>query len=127
MKLLEKLDDPNLDIDTLKSTLGLVKQDTLYVSNLPYSCTDKDLTELFGDCGKILSIRMPQNRETKQGRGFAFITMGDEKSARKALNYDGHKFYNRVLKVSRAEKKADIEDRRLNGDDFKKDWKNKEG
>ena len=62
MKLLERLDDPNLDIDTLKSTLGLVKQDTLYVSNLPYSCLEKDLNELFGDCGKILSIRMPENR-----------------------------------------------------------------
>lgn len=25
MKMLEKLDDPNLDLDTLKSTLGLIK------------------------------------------------------------------------------------------------------
>ena len=51
--------------------------------------------------------------------------MENEKAARKCLNYDGHKFYNRVLKVSKAEKKADIEERRLNGDDFKKDYKNK--
>lgn len=62
MRLLEKLDNPDLDVDTLKSTLGLVKQDTIYVSNLPYSCTEQDLTKLFGDCGKILSIRMPENR-----------------------------------------------------------------
>jgi RNA recognition motif-containing protein len=62
MKLLEKLDDPNLDVDTLKSTLGLIKEDTIYVSNLPYSITEKDLQELFGDCGKIVSIRLPENR-----------------------------------------------------------------
>lgn len=44
MKLLEKLDDvENIDVETLKSTLGLIKQDTVYVSNLPYSVTEKDL------------------------------------------------------------------------------------
>lgn len=62
MKILEKLDNPDLDVDTLKSTLGLIKEDTIYVSNLPYSCTEKDLSELFGDCGKIVSIRIPENR-----------------------------------------------------------------
>lgn len=62
MRILEKLDNPNLDVNTLKSTLGLIKEDTLYVSNLPYSCTEKDLTDLFGDCGKILSIRIPENK-----------------------------------------------------------------
>ena len=62
MKILERLDNPDLDVDTLKSTLGLIKEDTIYVSNLPYSCTEKDLSELFGDCGKIVSIRIPENR-----------------------------------------------------------------
>lgn len=66
MKLLQNLDDvDNIDVDTLKSTLGLIKEDTVYVSNLPYSVTEKDLQELFNDCGKILSIRMPENRQTK--------------------------------------------------------------
>lgn len=90
MKLLEKLDDPNLDMETLKSTLGLIKQDTIYVSNLPYSCTEKDLTDLFGDCGKIMSIRIPEDKQTKQNRGFAFIAFENEKGCKKALNYDGH-------------------------------------
>ena len=39
--------------------------------------------------------------------------MDNEKSARKAMNYDGHKFYNRVLKVSKAEKKPEIEEKRI--------------
>jgi RNA recognition motif-containing protein len=54
---------------------------------------------MFGDCGKIMSIRLPENRQTKQNRGFAFITFDSEKSAKKALNYDGHKFYDRKLRV----------------------------
>ena len=111
----------------MKSTLGLVKQDTIYVSNLPYSCSEKDLTELFSDCGKILSIRMPENRQTRQNRGFAFITMVDERAARKALNYDGHKFYDRKLRVNKAEKKMEIEERRLKGEEFQGKHQEEEG
>lgn len=110
MRLLQKLDDvENMDVDVLKQTLGLIKQDTVYVSNLPFSVTEKDLQELFANCGEITSIRLPENRQTKQNRGFAFITLADEKSARRALNYDGHKFYDRKLRVSQADKKAEIE------------------
>lgn len=51
--------------------------------------------------------------------------MADEKGARRALNYDGHKFYDRKLRVSMAEKKAEIESellqQRKTGDDFKRD------
>jgi len=112
MRVLERLDRPDLDVETLKSTLGLVKEDTVYVSNLPFSCTEKDLRELFGDCGQIMSVRLPENRQTKQNRGFAFITLDSEKAARKALNYDGHKFYDRKLRVSKAEKRIDLEDSR---------------
>jgi hypothetical protein len=39
------------------------------------------------------------------------------------LNYDGHKFFNRRLRVSKAEKKAEIEERRLKGDDKREDGK----
>lgn len=111
MKMLANLDDhQNISLDLLKSTLGLVKKDTLYVSNLPFSLTEKDLRDLFSDCGKILSVRLPENRQTKQNRGFAFVTMEEEKGARRALNYDGHKLYERRLRVSMAEKKQEIED-----------------
>lgn len=37
------------------------------------------------------------------------------------MNYDGHKFYDRKLRVSMAEKKAEIEEKIRTGDDFKKD------
>ena len=99
MRVLERLDKPDLDLETLKNTLGLVKEDTVYISNLPYSCSEKDLRELFGDCGQIVSVRLPENRQTKQNRGFAFITFDSDKAAKKAMNYDGHKFYDRKLHV----------------------------
>ena len=65
MRLLEQLDRPDLDIETVRNFLGLVKEDTVYVSNLPYSCTEKDLRDLFGDCGTIMAVRLPENRQTR--------------------------------------------------------------
>jgi RNA recognition motif-containing protein len=85
MRILERLDRPDLDVDTLKNTLGLVKEDTIYVSNLPFSCTEKDLAKLFGDCGPICGVKLPENRQTKQNRGFAFISFETDKAAKKAL------------------------------------------
>jgi RNA recognition motif-containing protein len=112
MRILERLDKPDLDLETIKSTLGMVKEDTIYVSNLPFSCTERDVFELFNDCGTILSIRIPENRQTKQNRGFAFVTFDSEKAARRGLNYDGHKYIDRKLRVSKAEKREDIENDR---------------
>lgn len=44
MRLLQQLDDvENINVDALKSTLGLIKQDTIYVSNLPFSLLEKEL------------------------------------------------------------------------------------
>jgi len=42
------------------------------------------------------------------------VTMESEKVAKKALNYDGHMISGRKLRVSMAEKKPEIEERRLN-------------
>ena len=39
--------------------------------------------------------------------------MENEKAAKKALNYDRHMFSGRKLKVNKAEKKVEIEEKRL--------------
>ena len=48
-------------------------------------------------------------------RGFAFVSFENEKSVRKALNYDGHEFYRRKLKICIAENfKVETEKKREN-------------
>ena len=90
MKSLEKLDNKEeLDIETFKSSFGLVKQNTLHIGNIPYHFEKKDLIDLFKDCGAVIDVRIPQDRGRK--KGFAFVTLENDKAARKALNYDGHK------------------------------------
>jgi RNA recognition motif-containing protein len=90
----------NIDRDALKRSLGYIKQDTVYVSNLPYKCEQADLRNLFIDCGKVLEIRIPVDRSTDMNRGYGFITFETEKAAKKALNYNGHMFYKRKLNIT---------------------------
>lgn len=65
LDVLQRLDNKDdLDINTLKKTLGLQAKDTLFVSNFPYHFEQADLENLFKDCGKVVSIRMPEDRMT---------------------------------------------------------------
>lgn len=83
--------------------MGLVSKDTLFVSNFPYHFEEIDLENLFNNCGKVVQVRIPEDRFTRKSKGFAFVVMENDKAAKKALNYDGHKVMNRPLKVRLAD------------------------
>src|ERR1700682_6745448 len=57
----------------------------LYVGNLPYSATEDQLTELFGRAGKADSVRVMRAMATGRARGFAFVEMGTDEEAQKAI------------------------------------------
>jgi len=63
------------------------------------------LENLFGDCGKIVDVRIPMDRATDMNKGFGFVIFENEKAVKKALNYDGHQFYKRGLKIQVADKR----------------------
>lgn len=89
LKLLENLDKEDLDIDTLQKTLGMNKNDTIFVRGLIPDISEEDLENIFEDCGKIRSIRIPEDRQTRKSKGFAFITFSSDKEAKNALARDG--------------------------------------
>jgi RNA recognition motif-containing protein len=111
LQRLKKLENPNLDKDSMKELLGLVKQDTIYVGNLEYSVTEEDLREFFKGCGKIISIRIPDDYQTRRKKGYAFITFESEAAAKQAKRHSGMLLYNRKIKISIAEKKPEVESR----------------
>lgn len=48
----------------------------LFVGNLPYSCTDDDLRNLFESCGADpVDVRVIMDRATGLSRGFGFVEM----------------------------------------------------
>ena len=75
----------------------------LYVGNLPYEATESDLQSLFESAGQVSTVNIIRDRTTGQGRGFAFVEMSDEDSARRAINeLDRHQYGGRSLTVNEA-------------------------
>ena len=72
----------------------------LYVGNLPFKATESEVEELFGQYGKVLSVKLITDRETGRLRGFGFVEMEDASEAMSAL--DGHDLGGRNLRVNEA-------------------------
>ena len=54
----------------------------LFVGNLPYSCTDEDVRQLFMSAGaEPLEVRVIMHRSTGLSRGFGFVEMPNFDSA----------------------------------------------
>ncbi|KAI5109104.1 putative RNA-binding protein 19, partial [Silurus meridionalis] len=72
----------------------------LFVRNLPYTCTEEELKELFTKLGHLSELHFPIDSLTKKPKGFAFITYMIPENAVSALaQLDGHIFQGRVLHI----------------------------
>ncbi len=75
----------------------------LYVGNLGFNVTNKDLEELFAQAGVCESVAVITDRATGQSRGFGFVEMSSNADAQKAIEqFDGQEFMGRPLKVNEA-------------------------
>jgi RNA recognition motif-containing protein len=80
----------------------------LYVGNLPYSATEDQLNELFSRAGKVESVRVMRDMATGRARGFAFVEMGSEEDAQKAISeFHEHQLEGRALVVNEARPKPE--------------------
>jgi RNA recognition motif-containing protein len=57
----------------------------LYVGNLPYETGEADLKELFERAGTVETVRVMRDMATGRARGFAFVEMGTDEGAQKAI------------------------------------------
>jgi len=75
----------------------------LFVGNLPYSTTENDLQDHFGQAGAVTSVNVMQDRVTGRSRGFAFVDMSTQDEANKAVEtFHGKEFQGRALTVNEA-------------------------
>ena len=80
----------------------------LYVGNLPYSATEDQLTEMFSRAGKVDSVRVMRDMATGRARGFAFVEMGTEEEAQKAISqFHEQQMDGRALVVNEARPKPE--------------------
>jgi len=74
----------------------------IYVGNLPFSATESELRDLFGQHGTVLQVDLITDRDTGRPRGFGFVEMegAEADAAIKAL--DGTEMGGRTLRVNEA-------------------------
>ena len=77
----------------------------LYVGNLPYTTTEDELFNLFGQDGRQVSeVALIMDRETGRPRGFGFVTMASEEDAQSAVEaLDGASMGGRTLRVNESQ------------------------
>jgi cold-inducible RNA-binding protein len=78
----------------------------LYVGNLPYQASEQDLETLFGQIGPVDSVSVMRDMATGRARGFAFVEMGTDDGAKKAIEeLHGYEMSGRALTVNEARPK----------------------
>jgi RNA recognition motif-containing protein len=88
----------------------------IYVSNLSFNVQDEDLRAFFTPYGEVTSAKIITDRESGRSRGFGFVEMSDDASARKALaELDGATVEGRQIKVTEARPKEDRPARNFGG------------
>jgi RNA recognition motif-containing protein len=79
----------------------------LYLDNLAFDVTDKELQDVFGEIGACDSAAVVTDRGTGQSRGFGFVEMASSADAQKAIQQlDGKDLKGRAIKVNEARGRA---------------------
>ncbi|KAG8901696.1 Multiple RNA-binding domain-containing protein 1 [Tulasnella sp. 403] len=74
----------NVNAPTSSQDTASESGSVLYVKNLNFSTTKKDLRDLFGAHGTVKSVRMPRKFDTK-ARGFAFVDFASRREAENVM------------------------------------------
>jgi cold-inducible RNA-binding protein len=75
----------------------------IYVGNLSFQTTETDLSDMFGEFGRVESAKIITDRDTGRSKGFGFIEMSDDAAAGKAITLlNGKEVNGRSLTVNEA-------------------------
>ena len=84
----------------------------LYVGNLPYTATDQDLADAFGEFGAVASAKVIMDRDSGRSKGFAFVEMTTDAEAQTAIEkLNGADYGGRRMNVSEARPQEPRENR----------------
>jgi RNA recognition motif-containing protein len=80
----------------------------LYVGNLAFEVTDRDLEALFSQAGTCESVAVITDKFSGQSRGFGFVEMSSSAEAQNAIEqFNGQDLKGRSLKVNEARDRDD--------------------
>jgi cold-inducible RNA-binding protein len=78
----------------------------IYVGNLPFTASESEVRELFGQHGTVESVSLITDRETGRPRGFGFVEMSRADASRAIQNLNGKDMGGRPLRVNEAQERT---------------------
>ena len=76
----------------------------LFIGNLPWSATEEELLEFFGD--RVTNVKIIADRESGRSRGFGFAEAESSEAARVVISeFNGRVFMGRDLRINEAEER----------------------
>lgn len=79
----------------------------LYAGNLSYSTTQEGLEKAFAEFGQVTSATLIKDKQTGNSKGFGFVEMADDSSAKKAMEgLNGHELDGRKIRVNEAKERS---------------------
>ena len=80
----------------------------IYVGNLSFDTTERELETVFSSYGEVQSARIATDRDTSRPRGFGFIEMANQAEAQNAIaGMNGKELQGRTLIVNEARPRED--------------------
>ena len=75
----------------------------IYVGNLSFDTTERELEAAFASFGEVQSARLATDRDTNRPRGFGFVEMANQADAQNAIaGLNGKELQGRMLTVNEA-------------------------
>ena len=62
-----------------------MQENKLYVGGIPYTTTNEDLRAHFSKAGEVKDATIIMDKMTHRSKGFGFVEMADDDSAKKAI------------------------------------------
>jgi RNA recognition motif-containing protein len=82
--------------------LGNEMSKKLYVGNLSFQTTERDITSAFEQCGAVESVNIITDRDTGRSKGFGFVLMEDGGADKAIATLNGSQLNGRTLTVNEA-------------------------
>jgi RNA recognition motif-containing protein len=94
-----------------RSQSGSSTPTELYVGNLAYSVSKRELAKCFGKYGDVVDVRLIRNRASGKSRGYGFVVMADNSAAGKAVKaLNGSEIKGRAIVVNEAKSRSRDDD-----------------
>jgi RNA recognition motif-containing protein len=84
-----------------------VHKKTVFVGNLPFKASERQIHEVFAEHGAIEYVRLVRDKVTSLGRGYAYVCFEKRESAQIVSKLENVKVGERVVRIERCMKPQD--------------------